>query len=999
MNLAQQFNALNETTVNRKTLDYLLARAEKERHALIQKRIVKVLKAYPEKDEFTIKLVSLIEPYGLNGADLDLFETDTYNEETTTGLNGIPQQDIYNLVTDKIIENLENSKNWDSGQIDTKNTHIVAINFLTKKPYKGINQMLLGGNPLLGQMLENPYYLTFNQVEKLGGKINAGAKSKDAIFYTILYNYKGFKTSDKEKFVKHLRETGNFADNEIASAVYEFGYGIIRIYNVFNGKDITGIDFKLPPPAISSEIIVDKIPICETIINKYPAPKPNFTTGGTGAYYRNVGDVGIVNMPKVEVYKDIRTYYAVFFHELIHSTGHKDRLNRKFGNKFGDKNYAFEELVAEIGASFLSATAGFFYFTKENSKSYINGWRKAIVSYLKENNKGIFQASAKAQKAVDFMLTNVTEKDFETTEKIVINAQTPTKPANKTIETTVKNKKVVKPVKSNVSNLENNVKGFDLSKNTESNALMQSITDICKLDGNEKDFNKYRFVYNNFYLRNGNKFIKNQIIVYDDLALLKEFKIVSENELYDFEKIEDTYEFSLLSNGKKLIDRINNRLTSLENQKYNYSFFDGLKGVEISSEKFKKMKVYELREFLSNYYNKNLKGNSVEIKNHLKNVVFISDGGKKIQKPIYSEKVAVIESFEEIIKNAVYNNFGKRKPTDNPTILGYLNFKSKLTIDGQKRHVRINISLNEKRETFFKSYEVGSKEKKSEKTHEVRFRNPKGDGVNSLSNNKDNKNNTNIPNNIKNGLNAVAKNNSLAHKMANRKTNFNYFNVANKDISDFLGQIEIKEKESIVISLTGGQGSMKTRFAFQFMNALAQNYNCGHASIEEHPESKLYYDKVEQYLNAKALNNIEAPEIKSSADLHKLILANDVIIIDSYAKMQELEKGFEVDKDLRKKYNGKLFLVIFQQTTDGKMRGGSKSQFDADIVLFTEKKDDYKNNYIYADKNRYQSKSLDSLHFNIFSGKLNNQNENETNTKNNQIVPILKGSKLSFIVK
>ena len=66
MNLAQDFNALNGTTVNRKTLDYLLARAEKERHALIQTRIVKVLEAHPNEDSFTIKLTSLIEPYGLN---------------------------------------------------------------------------------------------------------------------------------------------------------------------------------------------------------------------------------------------------------------------------------------------------------------------------------------------------------------------------------------------------------------------------------------------------------------------------------------------------------------------------------------------------------------------------------------------------------------------------------------------------------------------------------------------------------------------------------------------------------------------------------------------------------------------------------------------------------------------------------------------------------------------------------------------------------------------
>ena len=83
-----------------------------------------------------------------------------------------------------------------------------------------------------------------------------------------------------------------------------------------------------------------------------------------------------------------------------------------------------------------------------------------------------------------------------------------------------------------------------------------------------------------------------------------------------------------------------------------------------------------------------------------------------------------------------------------------------------------------------------------------------------------------------------------------------------------------------------------------------------------------------------------------------------------------MHKGFEVDKDLRKKYDGKLFLVIFQQTTDGKMRGGSKSQFDADIVLFTEKKTDYRENYVYADKNRYQDKPLDGLKFNIFNKRL-----------------------------
>ena len=157
---------------------------------------------------------------------------------------------------------------------------------------------------------------------------------------------------------------------------------------------------------------------------------------------------------------------------------------------------------------------------------------------------------------------------------------------------------------------------------------------------------------------------------------------------------------------------------------------------------------------------------------------------------------------------------------------------------------------------------------------------------------------------------------------------------------------------------------------FQMMNVFGQNYKCGHASIEEHPESALYDKKVTQYLNAKALNNISAPEINTIADLDKLIQRCDVVFIDSFAKLQEIDRCFEVDKNLRKKYHGKLFVIIFQQTTDGKMRGGSKSQFDGDIILLTEAFANYQENYVYPIKNRYNATPLDELKFNVFSGKL-----------------------------
>ncbi|CEN49333.1 Antirestriction protein (fragment) [Capnocytophaga canimorsus] len=185
-----------------------------------------------------------------------------------------------------------------------------------------------------------------------------------------------------------------------------------------------------------------------------------------------------------------------------------------------------------------------------------------------------------------------------------------------------------------------------------------------------------------------------------------------------------------------------------------------------------------------------------------------------------------------------------------------------------------------------------------------------------------------------------------------------------------------------------GRGSGKTRFAFQFMNDLAQRYKVGHISIEEHPKSRLYKEKAYQYLNPTALNNIEAHDVRSLSEIDKIIRENEVIVIDSFQKIKEIDSKFEVDKDLRKKYSGKLFLVIFQQTTDGKMRGGSKSQFDGDIILFTEKFPNYQENYVYPDKNRYNHIPADHLRYNIFQQRLL-PIETEEQTTENQVYDVI----------
>ena len=215
------------------------------------------------------------------------------------------------------------------------------------------------------------------------------------------------------------------------------------------------------------------------------------------------------------------------------------------------------------------------------------------------------------------------------------------------------------------------------------------------------------------------------------------------------------------------------------------------------------------------------------------------------------------------------------------------------------------------------------------------------------------------------------RNNSIANKMATlQKRTFETFIIAEPQMQAFLGDVERKNTGSTAITITGGAGSGKTRFAFQFINALAQNYKVGHASLEEQPDSKLYFDKVQQYLDQTAQANVEAPEIENMQDLQALIERNDVIVIDSFTKIREWDRNFLLDRDLRKKYNGKLFLIIFQQTVAGNMRGGTTSEFDGDIILYTQVFPDYRENYIYPSKNRYNSTPSEQLRYSVYHQQL-----------------------------
>ncbi len=106
-----------------------------------------------------------------------------------------------------------------------------------------------------------------------------------------------------------------------------------------------------------------------------------------------------IRLPDRERFRSPENFYAVALHELTHWTGHKSRLARDLKNRFGTEAYAMEELVAELGAAFLSAETG-VKGKLEHHASYVESWLRV----LKGDKKAIVTAASAASKASRFIL-------------------------------------------------------------------------------------------------------------------------------------------------------------------------------------------------------------------------------------------------------------------------------------------------------------------------------------------------------------------------------------------------------------------------------------------------------------------------------------------------------------------------------------------------------------------------------------------------------------------
>ncbi|MDA1193167.1 MAG: zincin-like metallopeptidase domain-containing protein, partial [Candidatus Poribacteria bacterium] len=174
---------------------------------------------------------------------------------------------------------------------------------------------------------------------------------------------------------------------------------MLRYYNVFNADQCDGID--APRPDVPDRTF-NPIHAAERIVNDYVTCLTSFRHGGDQAYYRPSADH--LQMPQPKRFNSDDAYYAVLFHELAHSTGHKSRLDRFADGQhvptFGSQDYSREELIAEMTATYLMHEAGIGNFTFNNNVAYIAGWMKA----LRDDPKALVVAAGRAQKAADLIL-------------------------------------------------------------------------------------------------------------------------------------------------------------------------------------------------------------------------------------------------------------------------------------------------------------------------------------------------------------------------------------------------------------------------------------------------------------------------------------------------------------------------------------------------------------------------------------------------------------------
>jgi antirestriction protein ArdC len=278
------------------------------------------------------------------------------------------KRDLYAEVSRRIIEELERgAAPWVKPWSATAGQN-VPQNAVTNRPYSGCNVILLWLARNRGW--PTPRFLTFKQAIEAGGNVRKGEHGTKVYFVKQLQIKEGDGEEADTRLIPMLRE-----------------------YTVFNVDQCENLPDSIragKPMRVRNADTRDAL--ADVFLRSTGA---DIREGHGEAYY--VPSHDFISMPAFEAFKNADHFYNVAFHELTHWTGRKSRLDRDLKHRFGQRAYAAEELVAELGAAFLAAE--FSFDGDVRNAGYIATW----IELLKSDKRAFFTACNKASKAADYL--------------------------------------------------------------------------------------------------------------------------------------------------------------------------------------------------------------------------------------------------------------------------------------------------------------------------------------------------------------------------------------------------------------------------------------------------------------------------------------------------------------------------------------------------------------------------------------------------------------------
>ena len=275
-------------------------------------------------------------------------------------------------------------------------------NGITKSCYRGINAFWLSLISMV-KGYDDPRWVTMIQIMDKDRKyhpkekwhLKAGSKAT-YVEYWFPFDVKERKALTWEQYKTEL-DNGRKSEEFTLSAKYTA---------VFNACDVEG----MPTLEKSEQVNIQADSIVEKLSENMNVPISY--DGGNRAFYSIAADS--IHLPTKDSFESEYAFNSTALHELAHSTGHPDRLNRIQGSLFGTPEYAYEELVAEMSSCFmgveLEVTATPEHI--ENHKAYVQSWINAIRDKPETLVKAIKDAQATAN-YMDWKAELISDKEYE----------------------------------------------------------------------------------------------------------------------------------------------------------------------------------------------------------------------------------------------------------------------------------------------------------------------------------------------------------------------------------------------------------------------------------------------------------------------------------------------------------------------------------------------------------------------------------------------------------